>query len=227
MSRETRQQRREASDASGSIEARDQIVAAISWISANIGENVPMRFEWSRTGASEFPLISKGDWSAIALFGKYGRFQLSAANSPLPVESVGFNYKVEGDDVILDADPVRFKGLASFLNPQASQAIGEEPSGFDPITIAWSVFSILSMIWSILHPRLDLLLGGDVSCEATLHDGMLDVKFEQMPSVRLTVWVTMMLGVRGCEISPDSVKLLFKGEGLIAGMVKERTFQVV
>ena len=212
------------------IACRPQIESALAFLSQHMGVGPQLVCGWDRTGGQEFPLLQNGDWSAANLFGRSGRFDLSVQGLPaLVVSAAGFAYRIVGEDVLIDPDVITFKGLAARLGPAAGNAVGagEHPVGMDPLTIGWSVFSVLNVIWQIMHPKLDLVLGGNVSCALQLESPeKLVVTFQQMPSVRVTVWFEMLLGVTGVEITPSSVKLLLHGEGFIAGRIKERTFEV-
>ena len=209
-----------ASGAAGTFHGREQITEALDWIRSNVGEGVPMTFSWHRSGLQNFPLLAKADWSALAIFGRSGRIEIDAPNSQLPVDHVGFGYRIAGDDLVIDADGITIKGAASLLSPRESSEMSGA-MGLDPMTI-WSVLSVMRMVWSVLNPSADLTLGGNVSAEAVLNGDMLTVTFKQMPSIRLVSIFTFQLGVQRVEISPTKVRLVFSG----SRWVKERTFEV-
>lgn len=209
-----------ATGPAGSIHASGQIKQAFTWWKQYIGDK-KATFRWDRTGAQTFPLLAKGDWSAKALFGEYGRFQLAAPGiTSLPVDSIGFGYKVNGHDMVFDLDPITLAGLADRLGPQ--QAVGASPVGcIDPLT-AWTVLSIVRDIWSLLHPSADLQLGGNVSASAAMVGDTLAIDFSECPSVKLTMLFTFMLKVNRVEISESKVRLVFSG----SRWIRERTFAV-
>ena len=216
----------QASGPAGAIHARTQIAAALARWRQYIGENVKASISWDRTGAQNFPLLARGDWSALALFGKSGRMELSAPGAAgLPVNSLGFGYRVTGDDISLDLDPVTLRGLALRLSPSSpgsqSTPTAPIPSQFDPLTI-WTIFSVFRDIWSLLHPSCDLQLGGNVSATGVLTGDMLAIDFQQCPSVKLVALFTFQLSVKRVEITEQSVRVIFGG----SRFVKERTFSV-
>lgn len=208
----------------GEIHASSQIRRAITWWKAQVGDGRRANFHWDRTGAASFPLLAKGDWSAKALFGEAGRMELSAPGAlKLPIDAIGFGYRIVGPDFVFDADPVTISGLAARLGPSHSaQTFGVTPAQFvDPLT-AWSIVSMLREIWQLLHPTCDLQLGGSVSGSAMLSDEMLAIDFKDCPSIRLVALFTFQLQVKRVEVTESTVRLLFSGSRI----VKERTFQV-
>ena len=178
---------------------------------------------WDRSGAQTFPLLAKGDWSAVAVFGKYGHMNMSAIGAvKLPVQSLGFGYRVDGDDITIDADPVTLKGLGATLNPTSQQSLQVgAPSEIGPGTVL-TIVSVIRGVWSLLNPTADLQLGGNVSATAVLAGETLTVDFHQCPSIKLVALFTFQLRVERVELTETSLRVLFGGSRL----VKERTFTV-
>lgn len=223
---------RDQSDSVGSagqIHCREAIELAIGFFRDRIGEGVPVKAIWDRTGGQTLPLIGSlpNTWTARNIFGRLGDFRFTAVGARnIPVDQAGFMYRIDGDDVVIDPDPMVIRGLAkSPIGDSVSSA--QTPVGVDPISICWSVFSVLSLIWQVMHPKCDLQLGGSVEAEAVLSGDTIIVSFREMPSVRLTVIFEMMLSVTGLEISTEKVKMLLHGEGMIAGRIKSRELEVV
>ena len=101
----------------GAIQASSQIQQAIGWFRQYLGDGVVAEARWDRTGRQAFPLLAKGDWSAIAIFGAYGHLSLSAIGAKsLPAQSLGLGYNVSGPDISIDLDSVVMKGLAAKLS---------------------------------------------------------------------------------------------------------------
>ena len=210
------------SGAAGAIHAKGQIQSVFAWWRANIGDGVKAECRWDRSGAQSFPLLAKGDWSALAVFGKFGHVQMSANGAVnLPVQSLGFGYKVDGDDITIDADQVTLKGLGKSLNPTVKQSLTVEPSEIGPGTVL-TIVSVIRGVWSLLNPTADLQLGGNVSATAVLTGDTLAVDFQQCPSIKLIALFTFSLRVERVEITETSLRVLFGGSRL----VKERTFAV-
>jgi hypothetical protein len=207
----------------GSIHAGGKIRESLAWWRQNIGEGVKASAQWDRTGGQTFPLLAKGDWSALALCGRYGHVQLSAKGAVgLPVQSLGFGYGVDGDDIWIDGDKLTFVGLARSLNPNKTTTIQATPSQFGPGTIL-TIVSVVRGVWSLLHPTCDLQLGGNVSATAVLNGDMLAIDFQQCPSIKLVALFTFQLEVKRLEITEQSVRVVFGG----SRFVKERTFKIV
>jgi len=201
----------------GAINGKQQIKDMLTWWRANIGEGVKATARWDRTGAQTFPLLAKGDWSVGALCGKYGHAELSAKGSKLPIDAIGFGYKINNNDLTFDIDPLTISVLK--LNQPTSIQAG--PSEFGPGTLL-TVITVVRGIYSLLNPTCDLQLGGTVSATGVLAGDMLAIDFEACPSIKLVALFTFQLAVKRLEIKADSVRVVFTGSSL----VKERTFAV-
>ena len=213
--------------AGGTIHAKPQIDALFHWWREHIGEHVSATLSWDRTGAQTFPLLAKGDWSAVALCGRSGRCELAARGARnLPVDAIGFGYRVVGEDIVLDLDPLTFAGIARGLGPvskETSKSSGGAPTPvkLDPLTL-WTVVSVLRDIWSLLHPTCDLQLGGNVSATMAMDGDRMTATFTQCPSIRIVALFTLQLQVQRIEITETAIRVVFGGSRLI----KERTFVV-
>jgi hypothetical protein len=216
----------------GAIHARTQIDSAITWWRQTLGEGSRVSVRWDRTGAQTFPLLAQGDWSAVALFGQSGRVEVSwIGHTSIPIKSLGFAYRVLGEDLSLDFDPILVQGLAQRLTPSvrtrenltvSRPESGEpQPSRLGLITI-WTITSVVRELVSLLNPTCDLQLGGNLSATAALQGDQLAIDFQQPPSIKLVALFTFQLAVQRVEISTESVRLIFTGSRL----VKERTFVV-
>lgn len=201
----------------GAIKGKQQIQDVLAWWKSNIGEGVKATARWDRTGAQTFPLLAKGDWSVNALCGKYGHAELSAKGSRLPIDSIGVGYKVNGNDVTFDVDPLTI----SVLKLNQPESIQAGPSEFGPSTLL-TVVTVMRGIYSLLNPTCDLQLGGNVSATGVLNGDTLAVDFEACPSIKLVALFTFQLAVKRLEIKENSVRVLFTGSMI----VKERTFAV-
>ena len=214
-----------ASAVGGSINARPQIEAAIAFIRQRVGEGVPMRFEWDRTGAQSLPLLKGGAWTPDAIYGKSGEFRISAEGAVgLPLQDVAIGYRFVKGRLRLRGETEIDAGILDWSHAGgdgASTGGGSGAVGIDPMTLL-TVFSVLNSIWQALHPTADLTLGGNISCEAILHGDTLAVKFKQAPSVRVVAWFTFVLGVDAVDISTEKVRIGFTG----SRWVKERTLEV-
>ncbi|WP_397568444.1 hypothetical protein [Schlesneria sp. T3-172] len=211
------------SGSAGAIHAKDHVRAVLAWWRANIGEGVKAEMRWDRSGAQSFPLLAKADWSPVAVFGKYGHMDLSAKGAVgLPVDAIGFGYRVDGDDITIDADPLTLKGLGQAFNPAAKQSLTTGPSQIGPGAVL-TIVSVVRGLWSLLNPSADLQLGGNVSATAALTGDTLAIDFQQCPSVKLVALFTFQLRVDRVEIVEDKqVRVVFGGSRLI----KERTFSL-
>lgn len=208
----------------GAIHARTQIHSALEWWKHSIGEGTKLTIRWNRSGAQTFPLLAQGDWSATAIFGRTGRLEVEATSGNLPVTSLGLTYRILGDDVSIDLDPLHLTGIAARLGANSNsepQVASPLVSAFGPVT-AWTIVSLARDLVSLLHPSCDLKLAGDITASAEMLGEILVIEFSQPPSVRFVALFTFQLSVNRIEISAQSVRLLFSGSRL----VKERTFLV-
>lgn len=232
MSRQDRLDRREAAQADehgfgAAFPIKPLVEAAFAAIRTWIGEGVEMRMSWDRTGKQEFPIPLNGEppkHDAADIFGLSGRFDLSAKGAiGIPVDALGFGYRVIGEDISIDGDPIVFKGLAAKLSSN-DHAAGAAAPGIEPITMIWTAFNIVRMIIGILNPKLSVLLGGNVSCTAVLNGDVLTIKFSQCPSVKLVAFWTFSMEVTAVEINLEKAVASLHGEGLIASRIKTREF---
>lgn len=213
-----------ASGPAGAVHGSEQITTMIEWIDSHVGQGIPMQWRWDRTGAQTISLLLAGKkWSAEELFGLSGRFAISAPGAVnLPIDTLDFSYRIEGDDVVLDTSGVRLKGLAKSLGIQNGDGAVGDAQGIDPISTAWTVISIVRLCWQILHPQADLKLGGTVTATGVLNGDTLTVKFKNGPVVRLVMVFTFSLGVQQIVISPRNVHVDFTG----SRWIKSRDFPV-
>lgn len=207
----------------GVIHGRERIIAALDFIRSRVGEGVPMRFEWDRTGAQALPLLHGAAWTPLAIYGKSGEFRLSATGAiNLPVADASLGYRITTDGKLrLRGETEIDASVLDWTKGDVASAGGSKAVGVDPMTIL-TVVSVLNGIWQALHPTADLTLGGNVSCEAVLHGDNLAIRFSQAPSVRVVAWFTFNLGVESVDVSAERVRVGFSG----SRWVKERTFEV-
>lgn len=224
MSRQDRIDRRNANDPTGyggSLSCRPMVEAAIAAMRQYVGEARPLEIRWDRTGKQEFP-VNGTIPTAGDLFGKAGRFSIAAPGAVgLLVDSVGFAYLIDGDDVCLDLDQLRVKGLAAMM---PTSATGSQPAGIDPLTIAWTVFTLVRVIYGILNPKLSVLLGGNISLKATLDGSTLTIAFSECPSIKLVAFWEFHLAVTGAIVTAEKAVVSLHGNGLIESMIKQREF---
>jgi hypothetical protein len=202
------------------LRVRGLIVDGIGKFRQYAGESATVK--WDRTGKQSFDLLHAGtDWSAESLFGLSGRMEVSAPTSPLLVKQAGFGYRVQGDDIAIDLDPIVLSGLAK----RPSGAVGAEPAGFDPLTVL-TILQVIRGIWLALHPTCDLELGGNVACVATLTGDVVTVKFSEGPRLRITAYWQWLLGVDTVIVSPDKIRVEFVNQPGVMFPIRSREWMV-
>lgn len=206
------------------LRIRSRIVDGLGKFRQYAGESASIK--WDRTGKQSFDLLHAGtDWSAGALFGQSGRMEVSAPGSTLLVKQAGFSYRVQGDDIAIDADPILLTGLAKRLGPQTS-AVGAEPAGVDPMTVL-TILQVIRGIWLAMHPTCDLELGGNVACDMTLAGDVLTVKFSECPRLRITAYWQWLLGVDTVIVSPDKVRVEFVNQPGVMFPIRSREWSII
>lgn len=202
----------------GTLKCRSQVQQATQFLRQYVGEGVALSVRWDRTGSQNFPLLANADWSTLAIFGKFGRLAVSAADGlRLPVNSVGLAYSIDGDDISVDFDRVTFRGLA--------RSLGVNAPGAAPGLTSFSVMTLLSAIrffWMVLNPQASLTLGGNVSAAIKLEGESIVIDFEQMPSIHLVAVFRFNLSVRRVQITERKVTIHFANSSFI----KSREFDI-
>jgi hypothetical protein len=213
--------------AAGVIHGKARIDQAKAFIRDRIGERVPIRFTWDRTGLQTFPLLKAGvDWSPEAIFGRSGRITVDAKGAKLPVTAAGFAYRLEGNDLLVTADG-RLQGFTGWLGQTPSQdAISAQPAGVDPMTVL-TILSVIRDVWNLLHPTADLEIGGSVSATVLLDGDVLTVTFKDAPKLRITVLWQWLLGVDTVTVTADQGTIDFVNQPGVMFPIKRRTFSLV
>lgn len=170
-----------------------QVRALLNSIRDVIGVGNKFRIRWDRTGASQFEFIG-GDryqWTTERIYGKLGRFSAECHEAlavPVVVNNPYLQYEVHGADLRLIAG-VDLPRLADKLSPAScSEAgpVGLAGNGAVPVGSVGllTIFSALSLVWSLLHPRITLNLPGNMEADLTLTDAdTLSVEFVTPPTV--------------------------------------------
>lgn len=152
-----------------------------------VGNRIALR--WDRTGAATMDLIGgvPEQWTAERIYGRLGRFSAECSNLAVAVNSPYLQYELCGannGDLRLTAG-AELPRFAERLSPVNLQAVGtnqmESPVGAIGLT---TVFSVLSLVWMLLHPRATLNLPGTMELDAVLTDAnTLQVTFKTPPTI--------------------------------------------
>ncbi len=201
----------------GSIRGGALIRSALDWWQANIGEGVKVSGSWSRNGGQLLPLARLGRWTAREIYGTHGEFEINANGSKLPVQSAIMGYKLVGDRVRLTAQTELDAAILG-IDADPQTVASAQPVGVSPMLI----LSVLSTVWQLLHPQADLSLPGRITCDAVMSSGVLNVTFNERPSVRIVMLFTFQLGVQSVAINRDRVVVAFSG----SRWIRERTFEI-
>ena len=216
----------EAAGSAGVVHAKQQISDAINQFRHYVGEQNPVSVEWERNGIEQLPMFACSEWTTRNIFGTEGRFEFSSPHGTyLPVKQFAFGYRLRGNDIIVDPDPVVLDGLANRLNPSQSQVYGELPAGMigiDDMLVAYNVFSMLRDICALLRPSCDLELPSELIASIVLDDNTLNVTFDKPATVRLTWLFTFRMQIKSVAISEQRVFVEFGGNRF----VKSREFAV-
>lgn len=194
---------------------------AIEFVRSNIGENAQITLRWDRTGASSLPLLGgeSGQWTPENLFGRVGEFSAVAQNSKLPVPEASCGYRLIGDDI--EVTP-RFLIRGFGKTPKAVGSGGA--TGFGPMSIL-TVISLISGIWSLLHPSISVTLPGNMELTAVLSGDTVTVEFVRMPTIHAQMWFHLDLAVSGAIITPDNARITFdpaKNAGFFSRFIESR-----
>ena len=211
----------------GSLHGRRQIVEALAWWRQNIGI-VPVDFSWKRTGGQTFPLLHQkpDQWTCLNIMGTLGEFSIEAPGSKLPIQPITLGYRrgIDGNmllrgEVLIHESQLGFPG-----DGKPSQAtFSAQPAGLGPMTIL-TIASTIQALWQVLHPSVDLTLGGTVSamCKLDEQQDKLTIEFRDCPSIRVQAWFTFDLKAKRLVIEPTNIHLDVDG----SRFVKSRDIRV-
>lgn len=167
-----------------------QVRLVLDGFSRGIGTNNRCQLRWDRTGAATFNLIGQqpDQWTAQNIYGRLGRFSAECANLAVTVNNPYLQYELDNADLKLTAG-IELPGFADRLVPAgkvgASDASGAQPVGAVGLM---TVFSVLSIVWALLHPRATLNLPGTIELDAVMMSAnTLNVTFKTPPAVTV-VW---------------------------------------
>jgi len=218
----------QATGLGGDIHASNQVRQALDYCRKFVGSGNRSSMDWSRNGSPALSLFAMGEWDAISIFGSDGRIQLDSPDAiGLPIKTLAFGYRIVGRDMIIDAEPVRFPGLADKLSlgGKHSQAVGATPYGIIGIDDALEVYWVVCMfkdIFALLRPSADLTLPNDVSGSAVLNDDALTIEFTKPPVIKLVWLFTFKLAVKKVVLTEKNVHVEFSG----SRWIKSRDFVV-
>lgn len=166
--------------------ARQAVTSLLSGLAAGIGIGPRSVLTWDRSGASSLELLASTPWTVEDIYGALGRFSLDIPSGL--VLGAALDYRIIGDDLELTAH-ARLNGFAPMLAPLHPRAVGvsavSQPVGAIGIT---SILTALSIVWSLLNPRVTLLLPGRMQIEMVMSNATtLLVEFKTPPTVSV-VW---------------------------------------
>jgi len=215
--------RRDRSEpASLSESARSQIQNAIDgakkWLPdcAGITDSAELEarmavVDWKRNGATHLPLLAGKPWTRDQLLGTNGRLRVAIPKSGLPINQFGFGYEIRmrppGEGFVrITPDPFD----VDLPDTDAAASAGST-MGFDPISIGLTAISVVTGVYSLLHPTLDVVLGGQIGLSARMDGDTLTVSFSaDAPSIEAKAWfLSATLKVDSVEISPERVRVHF------------------
>jgi len=188
-----------------------QVRYLLSTIERYVGLNRKFKLIWLRTGAAEFPLLG-GDvsqWTTERIYGQLGRFSVLLPG--LVITEASLQYELKGNDLTLAAG-FTLPGFVERLSPIHPQEVGStgvvESAGSFSIM---AVFSLLSVVWTLLHPRVTLRLPGSVELYATLvESGRLVIDFVSPPEIECIFGVAFTCTPNSLTLTGDAVKVQYK-----------------
>ena len=206
----------------GAFHGRRYITDALAYWRQNIG-TVPVEFSWKRTGGQTFPLLHQqpDQWTCKNIMGTLGEFSIESPGSKLPVQPIILGYRAGANgklrlrgEVEIDETQLGFPGDKS--NSQATFDSSSQPAGFGPATIL-TIASTIQALWQILHPSVDLTLGGTVSATCRLDETQdrLTIEFRDCPGVKISAWFQFDLKAKRVVIEPTNIHLDVDGSRLV------------
>jgi hypothetical protein len=172
-------------------------------LSRAIGINNKCRLTWDRSGAATFNLLAgdRSQWTVENIYGRVGQFSLRCDS--MVVTNPTLRYEVIGEQIKLDA---------SCLVPSSVLGINSKVGASEPVGISpMMVFSLLSMVWSLLHPRLTLNLPGTIELVMSMpSQDQLDIWFVKAPTVTAVFGVQFECVPNQMTLTEHYTKVLYK-----------------
>jgi hypothetical protein len=167
--------------------------------------------DWKRNGATHLPLLAGKPWTREQLLGTNGRLRVAIPKQGLPVNEFGFGYELRkrlGGTEFARITPDPFD--VDLPDTDAAASAGS-PMGFDPISVGLTAISVIAGIYQLLHPTIDVVLGGQLGLAARMDGDTLTVSFSaDAPSIEAKAWfLSATLKVDSVEISPERVRVHF------------------
>lgn len=160
----------------------------------------PITLRWDRSGAGDFDLIGgqAPQWTFERIYGRLGKFSIDGTLGI--VQDPSFQYELRSNGALRISSEFDLPGFADKLVPKSNQTAGTSAEPVGAIGLL-TIFSALSIIWTLLNPRLTLHLPGTMEMKLTLiADGSLFVEFITPPTA------TVVFGIRFSDVI-NSVRL--------------------
>ena len=215
--RDERRERREITEAA--MPVGHLVTPLLDWFRANIGGGSVL-LEWDRSGLQSITVLGHGDpWTAEDIYGRLGSVRLTATGSILPINEVDLDYNRMPTGYRVRATAMVDESLLSI---REVGPMGAAPVGLDPGTL----LTILSIIWSLAHPRIELRLPGEVRATVTMEGDEIVVNFTKSPSVVITALFTAEMQIDRATLSATKATLHLLGHGLLGWFSKTKQYDI-
>ena len=184
------------------MDVSPQVKLVLDGVNRLIGVNNRARFTWLRTGGNIDLIGGSPDFSFDNFMGKLGQFKLTCDNPVLPVYEPELKYERMANGRL------RLNLGCEIDLPGEQQKAGAGPVGAIGLT---TVISLLSVVWSLLHPRVSLNLPGNIELDLMLKDtDTLVMDFVHGPTLNIVFGIQFTGTPYRATVQPNYANVQYK-----------------
>lgn len=183
-----------------------QVSSLLNQLGSVLSPGKPIILRWDRSGAGDFELIG-GDgpqWTFERIYGRLGKFSIDGMLGI--VQDPSFQYELRSNGTLRISSEFDLPGFADKLVPKVGSA-GAEPVGAVGLL---TILSALSIIWSLLHPRLTLHLPGTMEIKLTLLADGLFAEFITPPTATVVFGLAFSDVINSAKLTDHTLDVSHK-----------------
>jgi len=184
------------------MDASPQVRVLLDGINRLIGVNNRARLEWLRTGGNLELIGGTPDFSFDNFMGRMGKLSLTCDRPVMPIYDPELKYERMANGRL------RLSLACEIDVPGEQTKAGASPVGSIGIT---TVIGLLSVAWSLLHPRVTLQLPADVVFDVMLKDSdTLVLDFVKGPTLEIVFGIQFTGTPYRATVQPNYANVQYK-----------------